>query len=335
MNPTLPAEAAEFGATAERALAGIGAVDAARRAEADPDVRRGPVASTLEALGIDGLDPRADLDTAAAGGELCRAAGRVALPYPVVAVLLRHPSDGLPFALVPEDRCRVDHGDLFNRWRVETLAGAAWEASPVGARLGSRLGPFVTDLSGPPPAGPPPAGPPSVDVAPASAPADVVLHLTLTAWLVLGVVERAIELAVAHVSGRVQFGQPLSAFQAVQFQLADAAVGADGLRELCRFTLWRLFASSEGALADALALRVHALDVARAVLRTTQQLHGAAGVCDEYDISVLVRHVQPALRLPFGAERATAELVNAVARLGFASLFPHGAALDGAVRDGP
>ena len=43
-------------------------------------------------------------------------------------------------------------------------------------------------------------------------------------------------------------------------------------------------------MVDALALRVHAIDVARAVLRTCQQLHGAAGVCDEYDISVLTRH---------------------------------------------
>ena len=59
-----------------------------------------------------------------------------------------------------------------------------------------------------------------------------------------------------------------------------------------------------------LALRVHAIDIARAVLRTCQQLHGAAGVCDEYDISVLTRHIQPALRLPFGAERTAAELAD-------------------------
>ena len=52
-----------------------------------------------------------------------------------------------------------------------------------------------------------------------------------------------------------------------------------------------------------LALRLHTLDVARPVLRTAQQLHGAAGVCDEYDVSVLTRTVQPALRLPCSAER--------------------------------
>ena len=50
--------------------------------------------------------------------------------------------------------------------------------------------------------------------------------------------------------------------------------------------------------------------------------YGAAGVCDEYDISVLIRLVQPALRLPFGAERAAAELADAIDGSGFAGLFP-------------
>ena len=63
------------------------------------------------------------------------------------------------------------------------------------------------------------------------------------------------------------------------------------------------------------------------MLRTCQQLHGAAGVCDEYDISVLTRMVQPALRIPFSAERAAEELAAAIQRDGFEGLFPHGGAL--------
>jgi hypothetical protein len=215
---------------------------------------------------------------------------------------------------------RVNHGDLFEAWRVTTIDGQHGVAVPHGPPLGSKLGSFVTDLA---PRGTrePPAASPL-----AGGPAAVALHLTLTAWQILGCTERALELAVDHVNGRVQFGQPLAAFQAVQFALADAAVARDGLRELCRFTLWRLFVAPEGAGPDALALRLHALETARAILRTSQQLHGAAGLCDEYDVSVLARHVQPELRLPFGSERTAAELVDAVARAGFASLFPQGGA---------
>ncbi len=314
MNPLLPDEAVEFGATARRAFAGLGGVDAARRAEDAPALRRGEVSDTLQALGIDELDPRADADTLAAAAALCEAAGRVALPYPVPSVLLRG-TDSLPFAVVPHDRCRVDHGDLFDQWRVATLDGSVAIATSKDGALGSRLGPFVTDLVRNEAGGDDTAA------------GDVVLHLALTAWQVLGTTDRAVELAVEHVTGRIQFGKPLAAFQAVQFQLADAAVAVAGLRELAQFTLWRLAVAPDRSVADALALRVHALDVARVVLRTCQQLHGAAGVCDEYDISVLTRHVQPALRLPCGAERTTAELAVAIQRDGFEGLFAHGGAL--------
>jgi len=307
VNPVLPDAAAEFGATAAKAFAALGGVHAARRAEEAPDVRGSEVAKALEALGIDEIDPRLDDDNLAAAAALCAEAGRVALPYPLVGVLLR--GDDGPFAVVPDDRSRVDHGDLFESWRIATLDGRTGTASPAQQALGSRLGPFVADLAS--------------DGATDGPIGDVALHLTLTAWVVLGTSERAVELAVDHVTTRIQFGKPLSAFQAVQFQLADAAVAVAGLRELAHFTLWRLTVAGEAAMVDALALRVHAIDVARSVLRVCQQLHGAAGVCDEYDISVLARHVQPSLRLPCSAERAADELATAIGRDGFEGLFPH------------
>ncbi|MGQ0432018.1 MAG: acyl-CoA dehydrogenase family protein [Microthrixaceae bacterium] len=309
MNPVLPEEAIEFGTTATRAFAALGGVDAARRAEDDPAVRTAEIAKALSALGIDELDARADADTLAAAAALCEAAGRVALPYPVPAAVLRDPT-GRPFAVVPDGRCRVDHGDLFAEWRVATLDGRGHLASGAGTPLGSRLGPFVTDLAV------------TGDTVDADA-QDVARHLTLTAWVILGTVDRSVELAVEHVTDRVQFGKPISAFQAVQFQLADASVAVAGLRELAHFTLWRVGDAMPAALVDALALRVHAIDVARAVLRTCQQLHGAAGVCDEYDISVLTRMIQPALRLPCSAERTAQALATAIRVDDFDGLFSH------------
>ncbi len=311
MNLELPDLATDFGAAAARAFAGLGGVDCARRAEADPGIRAVEVAQVLDGLGALDVDPSADLDSAAAAGELCRVAGRNVLPYPITSVVLRSRDDGLPFALVGDERARVDHGDLFGEWRTSTSDGRSKVASPMAPRLASKLGPFVTDLA------------PGRDLDLSTAGA-VSLHLTLTGWQILGIAERALELAVEHVTDRVQFGQRLSEFQAVQFQLADAAVAVDGLRELCRFTLWQLFAKPDEARADALALRLHALDSARMVLRTSQQLHGAAGLCDEYDISILCRHIQPLMRLPFGAERTASELFAAAAAVGFSGLFPQG-----------
>ena len=143
--------------------------------------------------------------------------------------------------------------------------------------------------------------------------------------LAVGVFSQAVRITAGYISEREQFGKPIATFQAVQFQLADCAVAVAGLRELAAFTLWRLDGDPVAALGDALALRLHAIDVARTVLRATQQLHGAAGVCDEYDISVLARAVQPALRLPWSAERTAAALAATIATDGFVGLFPHGA----------
>ncbi len=326
MNPVLPDEALEFGETARKAFAALGGVDAARVAEVDPARRHTEPADTLRALGTDELDPRDDEDSFAAAAALCEAAGRVALPFPVVGALLRR--DGVPFALVPERRARVDHGDLFDTWTVATIDGttqsANWCATgagtaPVAHQIGrfGRLGPFVVDLTVD-----------STTTRPISHDSgiDVRYALTLTSWQILGTADRSIQLACEHVTNRIQFGKPISAFQSVQFMLADAAVAVAGLRELAQFTTWRVATAPAEAGADVLALRVHAIDVARAVLRTCQQLHGAAGVCDEYDISVLARHIQPALRLPFGAERTASHLVDAIAATGFDGLFPHGGA---------
>ena len=310
MNPELPSEALDLADSAGKAFANLGSVDLARRAEDDPTVRTTEVQPALDALGVHDLDPRDDPISLAAAAALCEAAGRVALPFPLPAALVRD-VDGRPTVTVPDAVARVDHGDLFDEWRVGSLAGPRGVAAHAGNRLATRLGPFVTDLE-------------VTDDGAAIDAHDLHLQLVLTAWSVLGTVDRAVELAVEHVNGRVQFGKPIAAFQAVQFQLADAAVAVAGLRQLASFTLWRLDDAPDEATADVLALRLHALDVARSVLRTCQQLHGAAGVCDEYDISVLTRMVQPALRLPWSAERTVTELAAAIDRDGFVGLFPHG-----------
>lgn len=307
MNPALPTEAVDFAATAERAVAAAGGTDLARRAEADPDRRREEVRPLLDRLGLADLDPRSGEEPALAGAELCRVAGRWALPYPVGAVLV---DADQPVAVAGDADLRVDHGDLFPRWRLGLLGGKAVAATPSAARLASKLGPFVTPVSN--------AGPAELSAL------DLALTLTFGSWRILGAAERAVELAVDHVRDRHQFGQPLAGFQAVQFQLADAAVAVDGLRELCHWTLWRVLREPSAAVVDPLALRLHAVDSGRAVLRTCQQLFGASGLCDEYDISVLVRHTQPEMRLPWGAERTAELLFAAVEADGFDGLFSHG-----------
>ncbi len=86
-----------------------------------------------------------------------------------------------------------------------------------------------------------------------------------------------------------------------------------GLHELAKYTICRP-GSTPGQLlsADALVLRLKAIDTLQQVLRTSHQLLGALGFCDESDISILDRHTQPLIRLPLSSEALALRLVGDV-----------------------
>jgi hypothetical protein len=309
MDPVLPSHIEQLAATARRAFADAGGVDLARAAEADL-AARSRARDALDALGALDLDALADVDQALAAFVVCREAGRVALPYPVEAVMCR--VEGEPVVLVDPVDPLVDHADLLDSMLTIDLAGTAMFATPAGPPLGARLAPF--------------ACPVELGATATADGAAAVMAWLLTSTTILGYVEAAVDLAAAHVRERHQFGQRIADFQAVQFQVADAVVAAGGLAELALYTIWRATELGGDALTDALTLRVHAADVARSVLRTAQQLHGASGVAEEYDISVLCRRVQTSLRSPASSERIVEFLIGAIREGGFASLYEQGRA---------
>ena len=305
MDTKLPTDVVAFGAAARARFASLGGVQLAMRAESEPGARS-TVGDALAQLGAWDVDPRAGADELLAAAELCRAAGAVVLPYPVVEQLLA--VDGMRLALVDPQRPWIDHGDIDDSWRAADLDGNAW-AVTAEARKPSKLGPFVTRAS---------VGDPIDGVALD----DVDRHLVLSAWRLLGGVDAALSLAVEHVKVRKQFGQSLAEFQAVRFAVADAVVAHRGLEELAKFTTWRLGAAAPAARhADAIALRLHTDEVATGVLRCCHQFFGAIGFCDEHDVSVLDRHMQPLLRLPHSAEALADRLVPAVSAGELESLF--------------
>lgn len=136
------------------------------------------------------------------------------------------------------------------------------------------------------------------------APGEDALGLTLPCWTLLGMLDRAVGLTREHVTVREQFGQALSKFQGVQFQLTDAEVQRAGLEVLAGYALW------SGTLEDALALRVAALEAADVVFRVAHQLHGALGFCDEAPLSWLSRRSQPLRRAPYGLSDTRARLAR-------------------------
>jgi hypothetical protein len=147
------------------------------------------------------------------------------------------------------------------------------------------------------------------------------LGLVLPCWTLLGLLDRAIDLTLEHVMARQQFGQPLSQFQGVQFQLTDAEVERSGLDVLAKYALWSIQAALPEAADDALALRMAALEAAEIVFRVAHQLHGAIGFCDELPLSWLSRYSQPLRRLPLGLSATRAALTGRLGRHGLTGVF--------------
>lgn len=310
MDLDLPDDAVEIGRVCLEAFTDAGGVDLARRATMAPDLRGQVVTPLLEQLGITDLSARSnDPDELLAAAEVCRVAGRTALPYPVAALMLAT-SPGVPVAVVNARDPKVEHGDLFDEWLTLDVAGGAYLAGPSTPPLGSKLGTFVTGLAR--------------DGSPWSGeqPGLVARALAFGSATALGIAQQALALAVAHTQAREQFGQALSTFQSVQFNLAHASTIVAGLEELTRFTIIRLADDNPAALVDSLGLRMQTITVVRQVMRTSHQLHGALGFCTEHDLTILTRALQPLTRLPFDISATTNHLITAIDHHGFDGLYP-------------
>lgn len=298
-------EAKEYGREALRAIESAGGDLLLQQAEAKPQTRESLVAPILDGLGAWELEPRSDADSLEAAAALCRAAGYWALPYPLAERLARATDldvDGLVVVADSAPEAAID--GVPKRWATVTLDG---RRSRVVGRTAS--GPaFASALQ--------------LEAIDHHGAGDVALALVLPCWTLLGMLDRAMDLTAAHVRLRKQFGQPLSSFQGVQFQLTDAEVERSGVDILARYALWSI--GSDDALDDALALRLAAVEAAEVVFRVCHQLHGAVGFCDETTLSWLSRYSQPLRRLPLGLSATRDHLTRRLGRRALTGLYSSG-----------
>jgi hypothetical protein len=308
MNVELSSEATNFGREASRAFDAVGGDQLVELTEHDPDQRAALVEPVLTELGAWELTPRSDPDELEAAAALCRSAGRIALPYPVAERLSRPRDRNADGLIVVADRApAAPIAGLDLRWIAVTLDGRRAQAAARPVDEAVRETAFVAALE-------------LTDLDDRGA-RDVALALVLPCWTLLGMLDRAIELAARHVQDREQFGQPLSAFQGVQFQLTDAEVERAGVEMLVSYALWSVATGRPEAAADALAARLAALEAADVVFRVAHQLHGAQGFCDEATLSWLSRYSQPLRRLPFGVSGTRAALTRHVGSTGLTGLY--------------
>jgi alkylation response protein AidB-like acyl-CoA dehydrogenase len=108
----------------------------------------------------------------------------------------------------------------------------------------------------------------------------------------LGVAQRALDLAVAYAKGRVQFGRPIGSFQAVKHRCADMLVDVEGMRSAVYWAAWTLgdadSADDERAIA-ASAAKAWCSDAGSRVVASALQVHGGIGFTWEHDLHLYLK----------------------------------------------
>ena len=105
-----------------------------------------------------------------------------------------------------------------------------------------------------------------------------------TAAFLLGLARRQLDLTVAYVKDRKQFGVPIGSFQAIKHALANAAVGTEFAWPVVLHAAHSLATGAPDAGRRVAAAKAMAGDAAYQVSRVCLQAHGAIGYTVEYDL---------------------------------------------------
>ncbi len=104
----------------------------------------------------------------------------------------------------------------------------------------------------------------------------------------IGIAQGAFDAALAYTKEREQFGQSISDFQGVQFQLAQMATDIETARLLV-YNSARLRENGESFLKEAAMAKYHASDVAEEVSSLAVDLFGGYGYVKEYPVEKYYR----------------------------------------------
>jgi butyryl-CoA dehydrogenase len=101
--------------------------------------------------------------------------------------------------------------------------------------------------------------------------------------MALGLAQGAFEKAVAYSKERVQFGQPIANFQAIQWMTADMATEIDAARLLVYRAAW-LKDKGMRFTREAAMAKLYASEAAERACFKALQIHGGYGYTKEYDV---------------------------------------------------
>jgi alkylation response protein AidB-like acyl-CoA dehydrogenase len=108
----------------------------------------------------------------------------------------------------------------------------------------------------------------------------------------LGAAQAALDKSVAYMHERHAFGKPLSAFQALQFKLADMETELQAARIFLYQAAWKLDRGEPDATKFCAMAKRLVTDTGFKVANEALQIHGGYGYLQDFGIEKLVRDLR-------------------------------------------
>jgi butyryl-CoA dehydrogenase len=105
----------------------------------------------------------------------------------------------------------------------------------------------------------------------------------------VGLAQGALEAAVTYARKRIQFGHPISSFQAIQHMLANMAMELEAARSLVYATAKTIDSGAKSFSEEVAMAKVFASDVAMKVTTDAVQILGGAGYMRDYPVEKMMR----------------------------------------------
>jgi alkylation response protein AidB-like acyl-CoA dehydrogenase len=131
----------------------------------------------------------------------------------------------------------------------------------------------------------------------------------------VGLGQRALEMAVEYAKERQQFERPIGAYQAVSHQCAQMLYDVEEARSLTLYAAWAADAEPESVPLAAAMAKARASDAAWEICKTSIQVHGGIGFTWEHDLHFLLKRARVDGQL-FGTASEHRERVAELAGLG-------------------
>jgi butyryl-CoA dehydrogenase len=105
----------------------------------------------------------------------------------------------------------------------------------------------------------------------------------------VGVAQGAIDECIKFAKGRIQFGQPITSFQAIQHMLADMQTQTEAARALVYAAARMMDSGAKDFSRESAMAKVFATDVAMKVTTDAVQVMGGSGYMKEYPVEKMMR----------------------------------------------